>query len=133
MAKYRRGRRMHKTIIDCGRHGGHVSNVSRYNRQNVPREDREALPKKESMRKRHGWESKYACDNLTPLRRFIEKNLGRPWDDVYSELVADVPKGLHRFHLDTHIRQYVDVFGETYRSLVWHLYVIDEDGLLQKR
>jgi len=54
-------------------------------------------------------EDKNLTDVLGPLRGYLRKNLGRPWDDVYSELCTGLDRrsvsGLHVF---SHLWQYVD-------------------------
>src|SRR5215468_12384362 len=56
-------------------------------------------------------ETKYFPDFLSPLRRFLRKNVGRPWDKVYSEM---------RKHLDDrkvtgrHVFEHVDMEVETH-------------------
>lgn len=54
-------------------------------------------------------ESKNLTDVLNPLKGFLRKNVGRKWDDVYSELCQGLDRrsvsGLHVF---THLWQYVE-------------------------
>ena len=62
-----------------------------------------------ARRRQYGHNHKEFTDVLGPLYGFLEKNVGRPWDDVYSELC----KGLDRrsvtgLHVFTHLWQYVD-------------------------
>lgn len=49
--------------------------------------ENEAAPAKESMRSPYrGNNTKDLNENLRPLVRWLEKQVGRPWDKVYSEL-----------------------------------------------
>ena len=52
---------------------------------------------------------KELTDVLSPLHGYLRKNVGRPWDDVYSELCEGLDRrsvsGLHVF---THLWQFVD-------------------------
>lgn len=62
-----------------------------------------------ARRRQYGYNHKEFTDVLNPLRGLLEKNVGRPWDDVYSELC----KGLDRRsvtgqHVFTHLWDYVD-------------------------
>src|SRR5215510_13817018 len=56
-------------------------------------------------------EVKYFSDLIGPLRRFLRKNVGRPWDQVYSEM---------KIHLDDrkvagrHIFEHVGDMVETH-------------------
>lgn len=59
--------------------------------------------------RQYGYNHKEFTDVLNPLYGFLEKNVGRPWDMVYSEIC----KGLDRrsitgLHVFTHLWDYVD-------------------------
>lgn len=45
---------------------------------------------KSSTTFRLGWNKKDLNENLTPLWRFIQGNVGRPWDKVYSEICESI-------------------------------------------
>lgn len=65
------------------------------------------------------WDHKYLNENLNPLHRFLMKSVGRPWDDVYSELCEGVDRRRAiGFHVFQHVRQWIsDVLffdGEPY-------------------
>lgn len=67
-------------------------------------------------------ESKSFSDVLGPINRYLMSSVGRPWDDVYSEL----KQGLGRFSwpLQHILRVHVDVAVRTYRGVdgnVWHM------------
>lgn len=36
------------------------------------------------------WRTKYFSDNLSPLRRWLRSQIGKPWDSVYSELCQKI-------------------------------------------
>ncbi len=87
------------------------------------RKDIEALenmPRTDSM-KRFSWSQgleKEFNENLNPLRRFLKSNVGRKWDDVYSELREHVdPKSTIQNHIMQHLWHYVE------RNVV-----LDEEG-----
>ena len=48
------------------------------------------LPAQEGMRRPHirFWGGKQLNENLAPLRRYLERQVGRPWDKIYSDIVA---------------------------------------------
>jgi hypothetical protein len=63
---------------------------------------------KESMMKRRRvarGERKSFGDHLSPLRRFMAKNVGRPWNDVYSEICQTFDQ---RKFTNKHIMQHVE-------------------------
>ena len=53
-------------------------------------------------------------DHIQPLRRYIEKQVGRKWDDVYSEICKAFPAG---GILQDHVRSHVWDFIETVTSV----------------
>ena len=62
-----------------------------------------------SRGRQYGYDGKTFTDVLGPIRRFLDKQVGRPWDRVHSELCAvlDRRKVTHA-HVFTHIYQYVE-------------------------
>lgn len=51
--------------------------------------DIEALPTREGMRSRYKrgvWESRRGAGNYTPVRRWLNTQVGRPWDAVFRDL-----------------------------------------------
>jgi hypothetical protein len=102
------------------------------------------LPKqlgmRRSQRERGGY--KMLNENLNPLRRYLERQVGRPWDMVYSEIAA-------RLRADNTVQQHVrDHLGDfvairprrgvlpSYRwgDGLWYeaLYVDARDGILKR-
>ncbi len=43
-------------------------------------------PSNESMKRSLGWNRKSLNENLNPLRRFMETQIGRPWNNVWSDI-----------------------------------------------
>ena len=83
-------------------------------------------------------------ENLSPLKRFLEKSVGRKWDDVYSELCQNCDRnGAVSGHIFDHIWGYVKPFEEiylvngvphliSYGTPLWRYYWIDAKGYLRK-
>lgn len=109
--------------------------------KNIEIDDR---PTKESMRRRHirGGSYKELTDHIRPLERYLLSQVGRKWDDVWSD-ICQVMKGngLQANHVKDHVKQYVGGIphsGQKYfaynewwnprRNLVW----VDEHGILRK-
>lgn len=47
-------------------------------------------------------------EHLGPLRRFLDSNVGRPWDKVYAEITQHVDRGnVVQKHILTHLFDYV--------------------------
>lgn len=88
-------------------------------------------------------------ENLSPLRRYLEGNVGRPWNKVYSELSENLKVASA---VQQHVRQHVEDFvavktrmrsGEVFVTAHWgrevalkdsyqRLYVHPRTGLLRK-
>lgn len=108
----------------------------------------EDLPTKEGMKQR--WkkgELKSLNENLSPFYRYLDKQVGRPWDEVYSEIRERINTHsavqLHILqHLETHVDLHVvlDKDGTPYRQTgaswydheVFGLYVCPKSGLLKE-
>jgi len=70
------------------------------------------LPAREGMRRARAerGERKQLNENLAPLRRYLEKQVGRPWDKVYSEIAAHlrVDSAVQQ-HVRDHLRDFVAI------------------------
>lgn len=97
-------------------------------------------------REHHG--HKQLNENLAPLRRFLHKQVGRRWDDVYSEIAANLRvTSTVQQHVRDHVEDFVDLHGqedrwitvfrssgraERVRLIPWQeLYVDPADGILK--
>jgi hypothetical protein len=116
--------------------------VRRYDQEN----EYDNLPKRVSgSRSKHirAGVIKHFSDLLGPLRRFLRKNVGRPWDMVYSEMKESLDDrkvtGRHVFeHVDGEVEThaFIDGDGELYkwgysgRQPVDGFYVDPRTGLL---
>jgi hypothetical protein len=68
----------------------------------------EDYPKREKIRVKWG-DGKWFTDVLGPLYRYLLKQVGRPWNAVYSEICANLPKtSMQNRHVYTHIWQFVE-------------------------
>lgn len=85
--------------------------------EEVSRDDEKVVTRgKTAMRQKgygKGYERKEFGENLKPLARFLQKQVGRPWDKVYAE-IRDVcePTGTVNAHIYAHLWDFVikDVF-----------------------
>jgi len=60
---------------------------------------------------------KHLNENLAPLKRYLHKQVGRPWNDVFSEICQHLDTGstvkMHvREHLDDFVERHVQVDGD---------------------
>ncbi|QEL15422.1 hypothetical protein [Limnoglobus roseus] len=64
-------------------------------------------PVREGMTQRCGG-TRHFNEHLAPLRRFLQTNVGRPWDKIYSEICQYVDRGnVVQKHILTHLFDYV--------------------------
>jgi hypothetical protein len=106
----------------------------------------ETMPAKVGMLRGHG-KGKWSKDHLGPLRRFLFRRVGRPWDAVMSEICAVIDaRSTVQQHVLLHVSNFVtiettmvngEVCGPGYpllhtpvRDLPDPLYVHPETGLL---
>jgi hypothetical protein len=90
---------MFKVIVERPRVGGKDARKGR------PPRDVEDHPSSQGMRRpyqRQGGKS--LNEHLAPLRRFLRKQVGRPWNKVYSEICDGLRAG-HPVH--DHVRQHL--------------------------
>jgi len=94
---------MHKVVIERPRWSPGRDKHGR--RANLPDE---LQPKYEGMRRAHS-RRKGFTDLLGPLRRWLHTQVGRPWNDVYSEACAVIkPDSVIRAHVKTHLLEMVE-------------------------
>ncbi len=94
---------MHKVVIERPRWNPGPGKHGR--RANLPDE---LLPKFEGIKRPHSCR-KGLTDLLGPLRRWLQSQVGRPWNDVYSEACAVIkPDSIIRAHIKTHMLQFVE-------------------------
>ena len=94
---------MHKVVVERSRWNPGGSKNGR--RANLPDE---LLPKFEGIKRPHV-NRKGFTDLLGPLKRWLHAQVGRPWNDVYSEACAVIkPDSVIRAHVKTHLLEYVE-------------------------
>src|ERR1043166_2495176 len=95
---------MAKVIVEGSRHGGDggksVPVKGWY--KNAGLDD---LPAKEGIRRPYGFSRKELNENIEPLRRYLRRQVGRPWNDVYSEISQHLrPTNAVQQHVRDHLR-----------------------------
>jgi hypothetical protein len=93
---------MHKVVVERPRGGQQWAR--QFPRPKRPFDD---LPKHESMKAPHA-NRKWFTDVLGPLKRWLHIQIGRPWNDAYSEACAVIkPDSVVRAHIKTHLMEMV--------------------------
>ena len=71
--------------------------------------DPESLPKREGMKKQYGYDLKMFGEFFPPLIGYLRKNVGRPWDKVFSDLAKSLKGGGTVIdHVYVHLWQFVE-------------------------
>lgn len=138
---------MQKVIVERPRRGSRGP-TGREPRPKRRGEEWEGYPKRAGMGRWWRSDRKEQSDHLNPLYRYFDKQVGRPWDKVYSEMSKHLDRGVLGFHVKSHIDQYVErhveiINGVPYektRSVMFArdsyevdgLYVHPKDGLLKR-
>jgi hypothetical protein len=93
---------MHKVVVERPRGG--QGWAKKFPRPQMPFDD---LPKYQGIKRPHE-HRKWFTDLLGPLRRWLRSQVGRPWNDVYSEACAVIkPDSVVRAHIKTHLLDFV--------------------------
>jgi hypothetical protein len=96
-------------ITERPRSGGRYKTPKGYNRR-WQYCDLDEQPKKEKIRQKwkDGYEKQFT-DVIGPLYGFLRKNVGRHWDDVYSEICEQLPiSSLQGVHIRQHVEWAVE-------------------------
>ncbi len=101
------------------------------------------LPAQEGMRRPHVrfWGGKQLNENLAPLRRFLERQVGRPWDKIYSDIATHLrADSTVQQHVRDHLRDFVAIkprrlngWRHRHGSLWWQPFYVDPVSGLLKR
>lgn len=142
---------MEKVLTTRPRVGGNPRAQKDFRRKSTPREKRQVpfqkvkddfQPKKESMTKPHRvrYSGKEFSDHISPLKRYLRKQAGRPWNKVWSEICAVMKgHGTAAQHVKDHVKGYVGGIAHsgqpTSRNMQeaesWIPMYVDKHGLLR--
>jgi hypothetical protein len=103
----------------------------------------ELLPKSLGVRRavREAGGFKQLNENLAPLRRYLERQVGRPWNKVFSDIAANLKStSTVQQHVRDHINDFVQlhphadarVWAGSERRWFQALYVDPRDGILKR-
>lgn len=138
---------MYKIIVERPRRGWRTRKL---NRSKIKRtgEDYPHRIGVRRQRKTNGTHTKWLNENLAPLKRYLDKQVGRPWDKIYGEIRANLhPDHTVKQHVLEHVWDFVYRIrigrdGEwiwqgnwTQHDAPWRrnaLYIHPVDGLLKR-
>jgi hypothetical protein len=113
-------------------------------RQKETRGDHEDLPTHQGMRRPYGYDNKDFTDHIMPLYRYLWSCVGRPYDEVWSEICAAVPSNnTVDQHLKGHVKDELTINMQMVDGVLWEyskygttrqvrgLYVDPGDGIIR--
>lgn len=109
---------MSKVIVERPRYGSCMRGQAKGYWRDLKRTDLDELPKRERIKPTRG-NTKSLSENLSPLRRFLQKQIGRPWDKVFAEICAYISRDSA---VQDHVRDHVGDFVA--------INVVEIDGIL---
>jgi hypothetical protein len=141
---------MAKVIVERPRIGSATRGKPKGYHRTLQRLEHEGLPSREGMKRRHQGQTKSLNEHLGPLRRYLDSQVGRPWNKVFSEICARINRdSAVQDHVRDHVADYVATHvilvdrvpcsadGESYgrplhqtRWMPW--YVCPRSGLLKR-
>lgn len=129
---------MHKVIVERPRRGSRMTNVKTGARYS-PALIRTAMDQLEDFdgggcrHPGHVADGKALNENLAPLRRFLERQVGRPWDKVYSEIRAGIDtRSAIGLHVMQHLPDMVQGVSGSRFGFAARLYIDNRTGLLRR-
>ena len=99
---------MAKVIVERPRHKGGAWIKPKGYGKKLKGYGEDGPPRREGIRARWQGGCKYLNEHLGPLRRYLDSQLGRPWDEVFSEICAHIDRSNPvQDHVRDHVEQYV--------------------------
>lgn len=141
---------MAKVIVERPRKKGCAWDKPKGYNQTLRRYGEDGSPIREGMKRRWKDHTKYLNEHLGPLRRYLDSQVGRPWDKVFSEICTHINRNSAvQDHVRDHVEDYVAVhvvlidgvpcngegsgYGVPLREMRWRpWYVCPRTGLLRR-
>ena len=101
---------MAKVIVERPRKKGCAWHKPKGYQRRLRRYGEDGPPAREGIKACWQGRTKYLNEHLGPLRRYLDKQVGRPWDKVFSEICAHIDRGSAvQDHVRDHVEDYVTV------------------------
>ena len=142
---------MAKVIVERPRKKGCAWNKPKGYQRRLRRYGEDGPPAREGIKACWQGRTKSLNEHLGPLRRYLDKQVGRPWDKVFSEICAHIDRNSAvQDHVRDHVADYVAVhvllidgvpcngeggwhYGKPLHQLGYRLwYVCPRTGLLRR-
>jgi hypothetical protein len=99
---------MAKVIVERPRFGSRIHGKPKGYRRSAQRLGEDGGPIREGIKRRCRGGGKMLNEHLGPLRRYLDRQVGRPWDKVFSEICAHIDRSSAvQDHVRDHIADYV--------------------------
>jgi hypothetical protein len=99
---------MAKVIVERPRRKGYAWNKPKGYQRRLRRYGDDGPPLREGIKACWQGHTKYLNEHLGPLRRYLDKQVGRPWDKVFSEICAHIDRSNPvQDHVRDHVAEYV--------------------------
>jgi hypothetical protein len=142
---------MAKVIVERPRLKGWAWNKPKGYQRILQRYGEDGPPRREGIKRRWQGGSKALNEHLGPLRRYLDSQVGRPWDKVFSEICSHINRNSAvQDHVRDHVEGYVTVhvllidgvpcngegrwqYGKPLHEMRWRpWYVCPRTGLLRR-
>jgi hypothetical protein len=141
---------MAKVIVERPRYGSRARGEGKGYKRACRRVETDEQPKREGMKRATRGGTKSLNEHLGPLRRYLNKQVGRPWNKVFAEICANLSRdSAVQDHVRDHVFDFVavNVFeldGVLYERTKWgyefplhaswrrSLYICPATGLLRR-
>jgi hypothetical protein len=101
---------MAKVIVERPRKKGCAWHKPKGYQRRLRRYGEDGPPAREGIKACWQGRTKYLNEHLGPLRRYLDKQVGRPWDKVFSEICAHIDRNSAvQDHVRDHVEDYVTV------------------------
>jgi hypothetical protein len=99
---------MAKVIVERPRKKGRAWHKPKGNQRRLARYGEDGPPAHEGIKACWMSRTKYLNEHLGPLRRYLNSQVGRPWNKVFSEICAHIDRSSAvQDHVRDHVEQYV--------------------------
>ena len=99
---------MAKVIVERPRFGSRARGKAKGYRRSLQRLADEGVPTHEGIKGHCRGGTKALNEHLGPLRRYLDKQVGRPWDKIFAEICARIDRNSAvQDHVRDHVAEYV--------------------------
>lgn len=106
---------MAKVIVERPRKKGHSWNKPKGYQRQLRRLGVDGSPSREGIKARWQGRTKDLNEHLGPLRRYLDSQVGRPWDKVFAEICACIDRASA---VQDHVRDHVEAYVATHVLLI---------------